>query len=214
MSLRRARDLVLVTLGAPLAGLVTLAVALVVRRSLGSPVLYRQERIGQGGRPFTMVKFRTMTDARDASGRLLPDAERVTPLGRLLRAWSLDELPELYNVARGEMSLVGPRPLPVSYAGRFTGTEQRRHDVPPGITGWSQVNGRNDLDWDERLALDVWYVDHRTQWLDLTILARTARAVIGRRGIAADGEATMRELRPALGDGGHFADPPPRGADR
>lgn len=140
-----------------------------------------------------------MNDRRGVSGELLSDAERLTPFGSRLRSWSLDELPELWNVLRGEMSLVGPRPLPVAYLPRFTPEERRRHDVRPGITGWAQVNGRNTTSWEERLAMDVWYVEHRSLWLDVRIMARTVATVLSRSGISADGEATMAELRPPQG---------------
>jgi lipopolysaccharide/colanic/teichoic acid biosynthesis glycosyltransferase len=162
-----------------------------VRRKLGSPVLFRQVRPGMYGRPFMMVKFRTMTDERGAEGELLPDAQRLTPFGRFLRATSLDELPELWNVLRGEMSLVGPRPLLMEYLPLYSPEQARRHEVRPGITGWAQVNGRNTLSWEERFKLDVWYVDHRSLWLDIRILWLTVRKVIVREGISAQGEATM-----------------------
>lgn len=162
-----------------------------VRRKLGSPVLFRQVRPGLHGQPFMMVKFRTMTDERGADGELLPDARRLTSFGRFLRATSLDELPELWNVLRGEMSLVGPRPLLMEYLPLYSPEQARRHEVRPGITGWAQVNGRNALSWEERFKLDVWYVDHRSLWLDLRILWLTVRKVIVREGISARGEATM-----------------------
>jgi sugar transferase EpsL len=178
------------------AGLVLLApllalLAVGVRWRLGSPVLFKQQRPGLGGRPFTLVKFRTMLDARDSSGVLLPDAERLPAFGRFLRSTSLDEVPELWNVLRGDMSLVGPRPLLLEYMDRYTPEQARRHEVRPGITGWAQVHGRNALDWDERFAFDVWYVDHRTIWLDLRILLTTLKRVVSREGITAPGEATM-----------------------
>uniref|UniRef100_UPI0035B3952D sugar transferase n=1 Tax=Hylemonella sp. TaxID=2066020 RepID=UPI0035B3952D len=162
-----------------------------VRCKLGSPVLFRQVRPGLHGRPFMMVKFRTMTDERGADGELLPDAQRLTSFGRFLRATSLDELPELWNVLRGEMSLVGPRPLLMEYLPLYSPEQARRHEVRPGITGWAQVNGRNALSWEERFKLDIWYVDHRSLWLDLRILWLTVRKVIVREGISAQGEATM-----------------------
>ncbi|WP_440112839.1 sugar transferase [Acidovorax sp. BL-A-41-H1] len=162
-----------------------------VRYKLGSPVLFRQVRPGLHGRPFMMVKFRTMTDERGTDGEMLPDAQRLTPFGRFLRATSLDELPELWNVLRGEMSLVGPRPLLMEYLPLYSPEQARRHEVRPGITGWAQVNGRNALSWEERFKLDVWYVDHRSLWLDLRILWLTVREVIVREGISAQGEATM-----------------------
>lgn len=162
-----------------------------VRRKLGSPVLFCQTRPGLHGKPFRMVKFRTMTDERGTDGALLPDAQRITPFGRFLRASSLDELPELWNVFRGEMSLVGPRPLLMEYLLLYTPEQARRHEVRPGITGWAQVNGRNAISWDDKFALDVWYVDHRSLWLDVQILWRTVRKVLLRDGISAAGEATM-----------------------
>ena len=171
-------------------------VALLVRRRLGSPVLFRQVRPGLHGRPFEMVKFRTMTDARSAAGELLPDADRLPAFGQWLRSTSLDELPELWNVARGEMSLVGPRPLLTRYLGRYTPEQARRHDVRPGVTGWAQVNGRNAIAWDQKFALDVWYADHVSLSLDLRILWRTVASVVRRDGIQAAGEATMPEFVP------------------
>jgi len=175
---------------------VLLGIAVLVRLRLGAPVLFSQRRPGRGGRIFTLLKFRTMTDARDAGGKLCPDAVRLTPFGRWLRETSLDELPELWNVLRGEMSLVGPRPLLVEYLGRYTPKEARRHEVRPGLTGWAQVNGRNATTWEQRLSLDVWYVDHRSFWLDLRILALTVVSVLRRDGISAPGMATMTEFRP------------------
>lgn len=162
-----------------------------VRRRLGTPALFRQVRPGRGGRPFEMIKFRTMTDARDAAGRLLPDVERLHPFGRWLRATSLDELPELWNVLAGDMSLVGPRPLLMEYLPLYTNEQARRHEVRPGITGWAQINGRNALSWEEKFQLDVWYVDNRTLALDARIVASTVAKVLARDGISAEGEATM-----------------------
>lgn len=173
-------------------------VAFLVRVRLGSPVLFRQPRPGLHGRLFVMVKFRTMTDARGPRGELLPDAERLTPFGRWLRATSIDELPELWNVLRGHMSLVGPRPLLVSYLTRYSAVQSRRHEVRPGLTGWAQVNGRNAQTWADRLADDVWYVDHRSFRLDLSILGRTAWTVAKREGIAETGEATKSEFTGSL----------------
>jgi lipopolysaccharide/colanic/teichoic acid biosynthesis glycosyltransferase len=189
--MKRVFDLLL-SLGVLLILALPLVVVWVlVHRKLGSPELFRQVRPGLHGRPFMMVKFRTMTDERGADGELLPDAERLTAFGRFLRASSLDELPELWNVLRGEMSLVGPRPLLMEYMPLYSPEQARRHEVRPGITGWAQVNGRNALSWEERLKLDVWYVDHRSLWLDLRILWLTVRKVILREGISAQGEATM-----------------------
>ena len=169
--------------------------ALLIRVKLGSSVLFRQQRPGLHGQPFLMVKFRTMTDACGPDGALLPDAQRMTALGRWLRATSLDELPELWNVLKGEMSLVGPRPLLVEYLTLYTAEQARRHEVRPGITGWAQVNGRNAIDWTQRFKLDVWYVDHQTLWLDLRILWLTLRKVWRREGISAEGEATVAKFK-------------------
>ncbi|MDV3458455.1 sugar transferase [Sphingomonas sp. HF-S4] len=168
-----------------------LGIAFVVCVKLGRPILFSQVRPGQHGKPFRMIKFRTMLDAVDQHGTPLPDSERLTSFGRMLRATSLDELPELVNVLRGEMSLVGPRPLLMQYLPLYTAEQARRHEVRPGLTGWAQVNGRNSLSWEDRFALDVWYVDHRTMLLDLRILWRTLRKVILKEGISAEGEATM-----------------------
>jgi lipopolysaccharide/colanic/teichoic acid biosynthesis glycosyltransferase len=168
-----------------------LLLAGLVRVKLGSPILFRQRRPGAGGRAFTIRKFRTMTDARDQAGRLLPDAERLTRFGRFLRATSLDELPELFTVVKGEMSLVGPRPLLMEYLDRYTPEQARRHEVKPGLTGWAQVNGRNALAWEDKFKLDVWYVDRVSFWLDLRIIARTLRRLVKREGISAEGHATM-----------------------
>ena len=178
------------------AGLVALSpliviVAVMIWRQLGAPVLFRQTRPGVGGEPFEMVKFRTMRDATDSDGNALPDSERLTKLGQFLRSTSLDELPELWNVLKGDMSLVGPRPLLMEYLPLYSPEQARRHHVCPGITGWAQVNGRNAISWEEKFALDVWYVDNRTIWLDLRILALTALKVFRREGINAAGEATM-----------------------
>lgn len=170
-------------------GLVLLAI--LVRGKLGSPVLFRQTRPGLLGRPFEMIKFRTMTDARSADGTLLPDADRLPPFGRWLRASSLDELPELWNVLVGDMSLVGPRPLLMQYLPLYTAEQARRHEVRPGVTGWAQVNGRNALSWDEKFELDVWYVENSSLSLDLRILVLTVLSIVRREGINAAGEATM-----------------------
>lgn len=189
--MKRLFDLLASTMGLLLLALPLALLAWQVRRKLGSPVLFTQERPGLHGKPFRMVKFRTMTDARDASGALLPDAERLTPFGRFLRATSLDELPELWNVLRGDMSLVGPRPLLMEYLPLYSPEQARRHEVRPGITGWAQVNGRNAISWADKFELDVWYVDHRSLWLDVRILWLTVRKVLVRDGISAAGEATM-----------------------
>jgi lipopolysaccharide/colanic/teichoic acid biosynthesis glycosyltransferase len=168
-----------------------LATAVAVHLALGAPVLLRQTRPGKGGAPFLFFKFRTMTEARDDAGRLLPDERRLTPFGRWLRATSLDELPQLANVLKGDMSLVGPRPLLMEYIPLYSPQQARRHDVRPGITGWAQVNGRNALSWEERFRLDVWYVDHRSWLLDLRILLLTVLRVFQARGVAQPGQATM-----------------------
>jgi lipopolysaccharide/colanic/teichoic acid biosynthesis glycosyltransferase len=177
-----------------------LATALAVRWKMGSPVLFRQKRPGLGGKPFELVKFRTMLNANDRNGRPLADAERLTRFGRVLRATSLDELPQLWNVLKGDMSLVGPRPLLMEYLPRYSPEQARRHDVRPGLTGWTQVNGRNALGWDAKFALDVWYVDNRSFLLDLKILFKTAAALLRPRGISASGHATMPEFLGKLGD--------------
>jgi lipopolysaccharide/colanic/teichoic acid biosynthesis glycosyltransferase len=189
--IKRVTDICIAAVALLLAAPLLLLVAIAVRVNLGSPVLFRQQRPGLHGRPFTMVKFRTMRDAIGRDGRPLPDAERLTRFGTLLRSTSLDELPELWNVLRGEMSLVGPRPLLMEYLDRYTPEQARRHEVRPGVTGWAQVNGRNALSWDERFRLDVWYVEHRSLRLDLQILTRTLTMVLRRTGVSAHGEATM-----------------------
>ena len=191
---KRALDVLIAAVALALLSPLVLAVALAVRLRLGSPVLFRQQRPGLSGEPFTILKFRTMKDATDAEGRPLPDAERLTPLGRILRATSLDELPELVNVIKGDMSLVGPRPLLMQYLERYTPEQTRRHEVRPGITGWAQVHGRNALTWEEKFDLDVWYVDNRTLWLDLRILAMTVASVLRREGISQPGSATAEEF--------------------
>lgn len=170
-----------------------LLVGAAVRLALGGPVFFKQVRPGLGGRPFTLIKFRTMVAKVDERGEALPDSERLTPFGKFLRSTSLDELPELWNVLRGEMSLVGPRPLLMQYLDRYTPEQARRHEVRPGLTGWAQVNGRNALTWPEKFAMDVWYVDNRSFWLDLRILLATVRQVFVRRGISSEGAATMPE---------------------
>lgn len=168
-----------------------LAIAVLVRYKLGSPILFSQVRPGLNGQLFRMIKFRTMTDARDANGELLSDSVRLTSFGKLLRSSSLDELPELWNVLKGEMSLVGPRPLLIEYLPLYTPEQARRHKARPGITGWAQVNGRNAISWEEKFNLDVWYVDNQSFWLDLRILFMTIKKVFMREGINAQGEATM-----------------------
>ena len=173
---------------------VFIIVALLILARIGRPVFFRQERPGLNARPFSLYKFRTMTDGRDEDGALLPDAQRLTPFGRFLRTTSLDELPELFNVLKGDMSLVGPRPLLMRYLDRYTPEQFRRHEMPPGLTGWAQVNGRNDLSWEEKFELDVWYVDHWSLWLDVKILALTLWKVLKREGISQAGHATMEEF--------------------
>ena len=191
---KRVLDLVLAVPVLVLLLPVLALVATLVHIRLGSPALFRQQRPGLHGRPFTLFKFRTMTDARDAQGQLRPDAERLTPLGRFLRSTSLDELPEFLNVVKGDMSLVGPRPLMMQYLDRYTPEQMRRHEVKPGITGWAQVNGRNAITWEQKFALDVWYVDHRSLGLDLKILALTLWKSLQREGISQPGQATMEEF--------------------
>jgi lipopolysaccharide/colanic/teichoic acid biosynthesis glycosyltransferase len=194
-ALKRAIDVVgasaLLVVVSPLLA----ALAVLVRARLGSPVLFRQERPGRRGEPFTILKLRTMTERRDATGALVQDEDRLTQLGRFLRSTSLDELPELINVVRGDMSLVGPRPLLMEYLPLYTAEQARRHEVRPGITGWAQVNGRNALTWTEKFEYDTWYVDHRSTRLDLRILGRTVGQVLTRRGIAGPGSATMEPFR-------------------
>ncbi|TAH66999.1 MAG: sugar transferase [Rhodopseudomonas palustris] len=184
-------DLILAIPAALVIAFPALVVAILVRIKLGSPVLFRQSRPGRGGALFTMLKFRTMTDARGPDGQLLPDSERLTSFGAWLRSTSLDELPELINVIRGEMSLVGPRPLLVEYLPLYSKEQARRHEVRPGITGWAQINGRNSLSWNEKFSLDVWYVDNQSIRLDIYILLLTLKKVLLREGISAAGEATM-----------------------
>ena len=194
-ALKRAIDVAGASTALVLLSPLLAVVALLVRLRMGTPVLFRQRRPGRGGRVFVMTKFRTMTDRRGADGELLPDAERLTALGRWLRRTSIDELPELLNVVRGEMSLVGPRPLLMEYLPLYSPEQARRHEVRPGITGWTQVNGRNALTWDEKFALDVWYVDHRSTRLDLEILSKTITQVFSGDGVSAPGHATMEPFR-------------------
>ena len=189
---KRLLDLIVAVLGLVILSPIMLIVAMLVRILLGAPVIFRQLRPGYKEQPFYLCKFRTMTDARDASGRLLPDSERLTSLGRLLRAFSLDEWPELFNILRGEMSLVGPRPLLMEYLPLYSAEQHRRHAVLPGITGWAQVHGRNAVDWPARFAMDVWYVDHWSFWLDVRILLMTLWKVILREGISQPGQATTK----------------------
>jgi len=182
---------VMLMLAAPLLAFT----ACLVRADVGRPILFRQIRPGLNGRPFVMVKFRTMRDLRDSSGQLLSNEARLTRIGRFLRSTSLDELPELWNVLRGDMSLVGPRPLLMEYLPLYTPTQLRRHEVRPGVTGWAQVNGRNTVSWEDRFQMDVWYVDNRTLWLDLRILLLTFVKVLTRSGISEPGRATIERFK-------------------
>lgn len=191
MVMKRAFDVVVSSLALLLLLPLLVVVAALVRVNLGSPVLFRQQRPGRGGALFTILKFRTM---KHADANLTHDADRLTPFGGMLRASSLDELPELWNVLRGDMSLVGPRPLLVEYLSVYDARQAKRHAVRPGITGWAQINGRNAIDWPTRLEMDVWYVENQSMWLDVTILLKTIGAVLGRRGISQDGVATMRRF--------------------
>ena len=191
---KRLFDLLLAALLLVLLSPLLAAIAMLVWRKLGRPVLFRQPRAGYGGRPFSVIKFRSMTSRRDAQGQLLPDAQRLTPFGAFLRSSSLDELPELANVLRGEMSLVGPRPLLLQYLERYSPEQARRHAVLPGITGWAQVNGRNAISWEDKFRLDVWYVDHQSVWLDLKILWLTFWKALKREGINQPGQATAEEF--------------------
>jgi lipopolysaccharide/colanic/teichoic acid biosynthesis glycosyltransferase len=190
-----AAALALIILALPL-----LFLALIVRIKLGDPILFRQVRSGLRGRPFEMVKFRTMTNAQGVDGELLSDVQRLTHFGQFLRVSSLDELPELWNVLKGDMSLVGPRPLLMEYLPIYSTDQARRHEVRPGITGWAQVNGRNAISWEEKFALDVWYVDHRSLWLDIRILWLTGQKLLAGEGISAPGEATMPRFTGRLSD--------------
>ena len=194
MLVKRLFDIVLGLFGLLVLSPVLLVLFVLIQKNLGAPVLFRQARPGQNGQPFTMFKFRTMRDAVDASGQHLPDAERLTPFGRKLRATSLDELPELWNVLKGDMSLVGPRPLLMEYLPLYDEQQYRRHEVKPGITGWAQINGRNAISWDDKFKLDVWYVDHQSIWLDIKILALTVKKVLFKEDINAQGEATMTKF--------------------
>lgn len=198
-TLKRAIDVAGAGAALVAAAPVLAVVAAMVRKDLGSPVLFRQARAGKDGEIFTLLKFRTMRDAHDAAGRPRPDAERLTAFGRWLRASSLDELPQLVNVLRGDMSLVGPRPLLPQYLSRYSREQARRHEVLPGLTGWAQVKGRNALSWEDKFALDVWYVDHWSLALDLRILWATVGKVLARSGVSAAGEATMPEFQGSAG---------------
>lgn len=192
--MKRIIDIFGASFGLLLLSPVMAIVAYKIRHEMGSPVLFRQTRPGLHGKPFQMIKFRTMRDAIDANGHPLPDEERLTKFGKLLRSSSLDELPELWNVLQGDMSLVGPRPLLMEYLPLYSPKQARRHEVRPGVTGWAQVNGRNAISWDEKFALDVWYVENHSLWLDLKIIWLTIRKVLKRDDISAAGEATMSKF--------------------
>ncbi len=191
---KRVIDVIAAVAGLLLLSPLVFILAVLVRVKLGSPVLFRQQRPGFQGRPFWLFKFRTMTDQRDAERNLLPDEQRLPAFGRFLRSTSLDELPELFNVLKGDMSVVGPRPLMMKYLPRYTPEQARRHEAKPGITGWAQINGRNAISWEDRFKLDVWYVDNWSVWLDLRILVKTIAAVFRREGITQQGRATMDEF--------------------
>lgn len=198
--IKRMFDILLALLLLLLLWPLMLVIAIIVRLQMGAPILFRQERPGYKGEPFHVCKFRTMTDARDENGELLPDDQRLPVFGRLLRKSSLDELPQLFNVLKGELSFVGPRPLLMEYLPLYSPEQMRRHDVKPGITGWAQVNGRNAIEWDEKFRLDVWYVDHQSFLLDLKILWLTALKVFKRDGVSADGHVTMPKFTGNQGD--------------
>ena len=192
--MKRLFDLTLILLSLPLLLPLYWIVAWLVLSKLGAPILFRQIRPGKDAKPFEMIKFRTMTDERDSNGELLSDSVRLTKFGQFLRSSSLDELPELWNVVKGEMSLVGPRPLLMEYVSLYSPEQARRHEMCPGISGWAQVNGRNAISWEEKFKLDVWYVDNRSFWLDIKVICLTLKKVIVRDGISADGEATMSKF--------------------
>jgi lipopolysaccharide/colanic/teichoic acid biosynthesis glycosyltransferase len=192
--LKRTVDLILGITAAILLSPILLITAILVSRKLGSPIFFTQVRPGKDGKPFKMVKFRTMRDAIDAQGNPLPDTERLTPFGRRLRSTSIDELPELWNVIKGEMSLVGPRPLLMEYLPLYSTEQAKRHDLKPGMTGWAQINGRNAISWEDKFKLDTWYVQHQSLWLDIKIMALTVKKVLVRDGISAEGEATMTKF--------------------
>ncbi|WP_339764465.1 sugar transferase [uncultured Sulfitobacter sp.] len=193
--MKRAFDICGAVVGLLLLSPILLIIFFMVHRDMGSPILFRQIRPGKNATPFEMVKFRSMRDAADHNGMHLPDDERLTAFGRKLRASSLDELPELWNVLKGEMSLVGPRPLLMEYLPLYSSEQARRMDVRPGITGWAQINGRNAVGWDEKFALDIWYIDNRSVWLDIKILFLTVRRVLARDGISAEGQVTMSKFK-------------------
>jgi sugar transferase EpsL len=192
---KRIFDLTLAILSLIFLSPIFLLIAILVRVFLGTPIFFQQERPGYKGKPFRIYKFRTMTIRLSQDGNLLPDSERLTPLGQFLRAFSLDELPELYNILRGDMSIVGPRPLMMEYLPLYSPEQARRHDVVPGLTGWAQINGRNAIDWPTRFALDVWYVDHRSFWLDIKIIFLTVWKVVKRENINQPGHATIEYFK-------------------
>ena len=194
LAAKRCLDLLLASIGLVLTSPLLLATVLTVRIKLGSPILFRQQRPGLHAQPFTVMKLRTMRDAMGPDGRPLPDDQRLTGLGKFLRSTSLDELPQLINILRGDISIVGPRPLLMQYLDRYTPEQARRHDVIPGLTGWAQINGRNAISWEDKFALDVWYVDHWSFWLDLKIIALTFFRVFRRSGISSSNHATMPEF--------------------
>ncbi len=189
--MKRVMDIVGASIGLVLLSPIIAILCVMIRRRLGAPVLFRQTRPGKDGKPFDMIKFRSMKNANAADGRPLPDEQRMTPFGAKLRATSLDEIPELWNVLKGDMSLVGPRPLLMEYLPLYSPHQARRHEVRPGVTGWAQINGRNAIGWPEKLNLDIWYVENRTLWLDIKIIALTIKKVVKRDGISALGETTM-----------------------
>ncbi|OTG88660.1 sugar transferase [Acinetobacter sp. ANC 3813] len=193
--LKRVLDIVIASSALVLLSPVYALVAYKVRKNLGSPVLFRQVRPGLDGKPFEMIKFRSMKDAVDAAGNPLPDSERLTPFGQMLRSSSLDEMPELWNVIKGEMSIVGPRPLLMEYLPLYNAEQAKRHNVRPGITGYAQVNGRNAISWEKKFELDTWYVENRSLWLDFKIMLKTVQKVLSKDDISAEGEATMSKFR-------------------
>jgi len=192
--IKRGFDLFAALLGLILLSPVIAIIAWNIRKKLGSPVLFRQVRPGRNGKPFEMIKFRTMRDAHDANGEPLPDSQRMTAFGSFLRSSSLDELPELWNVVKGDMSLVGPRPLLMEYLPLYSAEQYRRHEVSPGVSGWAQVNGRNAIEWEEKFKLDTWYVDNQSFWLDMKVIFLTVKKVLVRDGISAEGEATASKF--------------------
>ncbi|WP_341659350.1 sugar transferase [Vibrio sp.] len=193
--MKRLFDSIIALMGLIILAPLLIAIAFKIRSNLGSPILYKQVRPGLNGKPFRMYKFRTMRDAIDRNGKMLPDSERITPLGSKLRNSSLDELPELWNILKGEMSLVGPRPLLMQYLPLYNSEQRRRHEAMPGITGWAQINGRNAISWEEKFKLDVWYVENRTFWLDIKIIFLTIKKVFVKEGISADDHVTIEPFR-------------------